>query len=171
MGWTFLHLNTTPEDYIRSMYTWGTNECLDVAKVGNTYYAAVRSDAGIFAHVVLTSRHNRDYFNFGYKPISEDSGPCETQCPARILKLLTPTEHEWAKEWRRKCWQWHNRVRELRKLQVYARIRSDGHDLQLTPIYRYNENPKLYWLILDGGKPTNKYVQKTRILHSGWEVI
>ncbi|MDN5375448.1 MAG: hypothetical protein PWQ39_488 [Thermacetogenium sp.] len=32
-------------------------------------------------------------------------GPYCYDCPERILKLLTPTENEWANEWRRKCWE------------------------------------------------------------------
>lgn len=45
------------------------------------------------------------HYNFGYKDMDESMGPCECDCPERILKLLTPTEHEWAKEWREKCWE------------------------------------------------------------------
>ena len=42
--------------------------------------------------------------NFCYKDMDETVGPYYHNCPERILKLLTPTEHEYALEWRRKCW-------------------------------------------------------------------
>ena len=30
-------------------------------------------------------------------------GPCEAECPARILNLLTPTTSGYANEWRKRC--------------------------------------------------------------------
>jgi hypothetical protein len=33
----------------------------------------------------------------------DESGPCETDCPAAILDLLTETDSEWAKQWRERC--------------------------------------------------------------------
>jgi len=46
-----------------------------------------------------------DYYNFGYKDIEESCGPAETECPERILKLLTPTDSEDGIKWREACWQ------------------------------------------------------------------
>jgi len=45
------------------------------------------------------------YHNFGYKDMDETMGPYRYDCPERILKLLTPTDHEQAKKWREKCWE------------------------------------------------------------------
>ena len=44
-------------------------------------------------------------FNFGYKDMDETMGPYRYGCPERILKMLTPTEHEYAKKWRETCWE------------------------------------------------------------------
>ncbi|MGB9803113.1 DUF6927 domain-containing protein [Desulfofundulus sp.] len=45
------------------------------------------------------------YNNFGYKDMTETMGPYLYNCPERILRMLTPTDHEWAREWREKCWE------------------------------------------------------------------
>ncbi len=57
--------------------------------------------------VILHSRGNGEVV---YKEVSEDMGPCEAECPARILDLLSPVEEfacgsgiEWATGWRAKC--------------------------------------------------------------------
>jgi hypothetical protein len=41
--------------------------------------------------------------NFGYKDMSEDMGPYEAKCPLRVLGRLTPTDSEWANDWRARC--------------------------------------------------------------------
>jgi hypothetical protein len=35
--------------------------------------------------------------------MDETMGPCDHDCPAAILDLLTPTDSEWANAWRQKC--------------------------------------------------------------------
>ena len=50
-----------------------------------------------------TWRGDREGYNFGYKEMSEDSGPGARRCPKRILDMLTPTEHLNALEWRQRC--------------------------------------------------------------------
>ena len=55
------------------------------------------------AEVALTHTNNRDYFNFGVKTMEESSGPCEDHCPASILSLLSPTDSEYANNWRERC--------------------------------------------------------------------
>lgn len=42
-------------------------------------------------------------YNFGYKDMDETMGPVESECPARILDLLTPTDNEYALRWRQRC--------------------------------------------------------------------
>src|SRR3546814_8342346 len=48
-------------------------------------------------------------------------GPCEADCPAAILDLLSPTEHEYALEWRARCRA--NLAHRARKLADGDRIR------------------------------------------------
>ena len=62
-------------------------------------------------------------------------GPCEDDCPARILDMLTPTDNENALDWRSRC-RANNALRN-RKLVDGDRIRLpepmtfvDGHEAQ-----------------------------------------
>lgn len=83
--------------------------------VGRTHYAAVRKtifatetepeSVKVFAAITLTRIDNKDYYNFAYKDMDETMGPYEDKCPKAILDLLTPTEYEYAKEWRKRCYE------------------------------------------------------------------
>ena len=136
MGWTFYHV---PEWFDRKAeidekYNWSEDgvsvRVLKSAMVGSTWYGALRVDNGesveVTAEVVLTSMTSRDYFNFGYKAMSETVGPGESKCPAGILKMLTPTDSEFAKAWRERCWKYHEAKKSpdaLKNLPYGAEIR------------------------------------------------
>src|SRR3546814_2261595 len=77
----------------------------------------------IFAIVCLVRWNPRakDGYIFGYKDMDETMGPCEADCPARILDLLTPTDKEYAREWRARCCA--NLERRARQLADGDRIR------------------------------------------------
>lgn len=97
-----------------ALYTWEgektKNEVIKSSMRGSVYYAAVRTTdkttghSEVFAAVCLTSTRRDGGFNFGYKGMAEDIGPCEDDCPKGILVLLTDTESKYAKEWRERCW-------------------------------------------------------------------
>lgn len=89
----------------------GTNRTILACTTKRTYgewqsvfYAAVRDDltGEVWAFVSLIIR-TRGYFNFTFKDMDETSGPAEAEAPAAILDLLTPTEHEYAIQWRARC--------------------------------------------------------------------
>lgn len=69
------------------------------------FYAAVETDSDIgskvWAMVVLI--HGRAGASFSWKAMDETVGPCEDSCPARVLDRLTPTDSQYALEWRRRC--------------------------------------------------------------------
>src|SRR3546814_18607482 len=54
--------------------------------------------------------------------MEESMGPCEADCPARILDLLTPTDKEYAREWRTRC---------RANLEFRARQLADGDRIRL----------------------------------------
>ena len=101
----------------------GYYDVLKSSMVGSVYYAAVKSlqryskdDDGneiivdiptneqqVFGAVFLTSTNNKDHLNFSYKDMDESYGPCYYDCPKGILDLLTPTNNEYAINWRAKC--------------------------------------------------------------------
>ena len=96
-----------------NLYTWEderrANKVLKSSMRGSVYYAAVQTtdkstgSKEVFAVVCLTSTRWDGGFNFGYKGMTEDMGPCEDDCPKGILDLLTDTESKYAKEWRERC--------------------------------------------------------------------
>jgi len=74
--------------------------------VGTTYYAAVhcKKTDEVFGYAALTSSDKKGSgYNFGYKGMDETCGPNERKCPLSILRLLTPTDHEYAISWREGC--------------------------------------------------------------------
>lgn len=96
------------------LYTWNNEETGDKCRVlkstmvGATWYGACeRSRPGqepyVFAGVCLTSVDRHAHFDFGYKDMDESVGPMESSCPVSILRLLSPTEHEYALSWRERC--------------------------------------------------------------------
>ena len=107
----------------------------DIAQVGfNTVYLAYHhrdTPEKIYGAVVLTRwRSIYEPCNFGYKDMSENMGPNESECPERILKLLSPVEElytgdglEWAKAWRDRCWANVERMKNRFKLKNGAEYR------------------------------------------------
>lgn len=88
----------------------GKQTVLKSAQKGSIYYAAVRQqrfDKGtniVGAVIVRTSVNKREYFDFSYKSMTENMAPFYYDCPVGILKLLTPTENEYALQWRENCY-------------------------------------------------------------------
>ena len=78
--------------------------------VGSTYYAAVQDTKTneVWGAVFLTQTAKNVWDNFAYKDMDETVGPCECQCPMSIIKLLSPTDNEWANQWRQRCIE-HNK--------------------------------------------------------------
>lgn len=114
MGWLFMEKPTDVKKYLVNNLTWETeskkNTCLDIAMKLNVAYAAVETidkesgDREVWAAVFLMKYiRGDDPYNWGYKDLTECCGPVEADCPARILDLLTTTNHEYAIEWRRRC--------------------------------------------------------------------
>lgn len=119
MGWTTFHRNkseTIAETLKRHVFG-GNLELLDCAVVKrNTAYCAARytkeGKSYVCAVIVLLSYAPREHHNFGFKEMTEFCGPCESECPKRILDQLTPLEEitavdgtnvEYAAAWRARC--------------------------------------------------------------------
>lgn len=110
-----------------------TYRVLDSALVAaSTWYAAVErihkdtSEREVFALVILVRMQKAQFpgaFNFSYKTISEDMGPCEARSPERILDQLTPTTSVHANEWRQRCRTIHAQRKALPTLYVGAALR------------------------------------------------
>ena len=101
----------------KGVFTWSedcpnTYRVLDSALVNmRTFYAAieqVNKETGrriVWAAIVLVRHYPKDpCHNISWKDMDEGCGSYETNCPERILKLLTPTDNEYALDWRAACW-------------------------------------------------------------------
>lgn len=148
MGWTSYHATHYKQNgsidrkaecdaYFLEGLNRGHFEVLKSALVGTVYYAAVRNlkryagkdengngiyedaaDQPVWAAVFLTQIDSGNYFNFYYKDMGEDMGPCECDCPVSILNLLSPTDSKWALEWRERCRKKRSRKNRLLPLQT-----------------------------------------------------
>lgn len=117
MGWLSMRDTgrfDTPRAYLDDQFTYVRDDhrltVLKSSMVGHTYYAAAERIKGkdkreVFAIVCLTFSRPaaRDGYTFGYKDMTEHMGPCESDCPASILDLLTEIEGQYASDWRARC--------------------------------------------------------------------
>lgn len=133
MGWTSYHAThykngrvdrkAECDAYFMEGLNKGYYEVLKSSMVGSTYYAAVKpikqysedingnkivvdiplEAQQVFGIVFLTQVDTKDYYNFSYKDMDETMGPCYYDCPKSILDLLSPTDNEYANNWRTQC--------------------------------------------------------------------
>jgi hypothetical protein len=142
MGWTttYKSKNTSAKEYIEdNLLVWKSDtysyRVLDGGVVKfRTYYGAVEKteiatgNKTVFAVIILLNYYKDGYENFGYKDMSEDMGPVESQCPERILKLLTPTTSQYANEWRQRCWDRINAKKNRPKIVEKMVLQYGGKD-------------------------------------------
>lgn len=138
--------------------------------VGSTYYGAIEIKRNgvresVFAMVALTSINNKDYYNFSYKDMDETMGPYETKCPVSILKLLTPTDSEYAQNWRQKCEEYADKKKQkltTSTVPVGTKIKYklyNGEEkivVKMAPAYQFKRD---WWYSPD----THTYVPARRI--------
>jgi len=125
MGWTYSHKDKseTVFDFFSRQFDYenevSIGKVVDCAvKNFKTAYIAFKVDykktneTKIVAIICLLNYARNSYYNFGYKDMDETMGVFETDCPERILKILTPTDNETAMNWREKCW---NKIKSNKK--------------------------------------------------------
>jgi hypothetical protein len=137
MGWLYHDEPVeNPVAYLTDKYNYDgerhTLEVLAAARVANTVYMAVRSTekasaaSHVFAAVILIS--NTKKHGFGYKDMAESMGPCQCDCPERIMRLLTPLADlpnpRYAADWRARVAQRKNEKRRQHARRQSLRIGS-----------------------------------------------
>jgi hypothetical protein len=154
MGWTStqsLSGHATPKAYFDAEFSWANaearNTVLHSIIKGRVYYAAVerlKTEPGaermVFA-VVCLFRHTpraRDGHILTYKEMDETVGPCERQCSAAILDLLTPTTYTYALQWRSECRANLDKNKVARKLRPTA-----GDRIELAAAQRFTDGAEL----------------------------
>lgn len=131
MGWIGIRVcrMTTAEkkEYLDRLYDGKTIELLKSRIIGSEYYCAfrVKETGAVVAGVAL---HHMKRGEWVYKEMTEEWGPCECKCPASILKLLTPTDDEYAKRWREKCWA---RIKQEKEDAKFAKEATDGYAVKI----------------------------------------
>ena len=117
MGWTFVHKekDKTILEFFKGEFNGEHSKVVDCAvvnlKTAYLAYEITRPDKPrqVVGIVCLLDYVPKDWFNFGYKDVEESMGPCECDCPEKILKQLTSDDlnpiSDWASKWRQKCWQ------------------------------------------------------------------
>lgn len=172
MGWTSYHATEYQKGKIdrkkevEKNFNLDDYEVIKSAMYGSTYYAAIKTKetGDVLGYVCLTSVDNKDYYNFAYKGMSEDMGPYAYDCPASILKLLTPTESEYANDWRKACWDRKEEKKILKKLPEKTKIYVEVMDRYYTKTVCYG---KMLWLAEDD---KSIYIPESRILNYGFKI-
>ena len=118
MGWLYMHSlggPSGPRQYLDAQFTIERgarrNRVLRSTLVRmRTYYAALeiihedgRREVTALVCLVRYNPRDRGGYIFGFKDQDEGMGPCESECPASILDLLTPTDRPYAIAWRERC--------------------------------------------------------------------
>lgn len=120
MGWSSFNKPKyqSTKDWFLSNWSGSNYEILDVACVGYTelYAAAKNKTTGEVVAITYMINHSpKTYFNFSYKSMDETVMPYMFNCPERIMKLLTPTDNEFANTWRSNVWKILNNAKILKK--------------------------------------------------------
>lgn len=140
------------------IFTW-SEDCpnkyrvLDSALVNmRTFYAAieqVNKETGkriVWAAIVLVRHYPKDpRYNISWKDMDEGCGPYETNCPERILKLLTPTDNEYALGWRAACWSNIEKRKARKSLPPGTRLKYGGNLLTIEGPWSLNKNKTVVW--------------------------
>lgn len=192
MGWLFMPFTSmgchkTAKSYLDGQLTYektlddgskrGVRVLASSCPGNRTYYAAAQETVDgvggdVFAVVCLVrwNPRSRDGHQFGYKDMTENSGPCEDDCPATILDLLSPTDHEHAIDWRARCRA--NLERRARKLADGDRIRlpepmtfTDGNIAQEFVVCKRGRSMMLR-------DPSNGcFYRISRIMERAWSIV
>lgn len=170
MGWTSYHANIFKNGKIDRKREVECNilhlskrpdlEVIKSTMVGNNYFAAVKSihTGKTSALIVLTKVSGRQIM---YKILGENDGPAISNCPKGILNILSETENEAAKEWRRKCLETANSLKLSdipigAKIKAYLGPHSSAYLLtKMAPSYQF----KSAWYMT----PSGKYIPKSHI--------
>ena len=168
----------------------GHFKVLKSSMVGTVYYAAIQNqvkydgkdalnnpiytelkedEKQTWAAIFLTQTHGREFY---YKDMSEDMYPGYCDCPKGILDLLSPTDNEYALEWRKKCQEErekkkNNKIKDLPYGTKVIWTRWDGEKIILIkrpPAYQF----KTWWWQIH---MQQSYVKKKYVTEDNIEIV
>lgn len=109
MGWTFEtnHWGYTPKQfwvnqYVRRLEADGRFKVVAQNSKSKDFYAAVKNleNGKTFGLIVLIEKHGNE---IGYKEMDESCHPYYYGATKKVIESLSPTESEYANEWRKNC--------------------------------------------------------------------
>lgn len=139
MGWTETLVNGYTKRDTKALVRKEVSDNYELVKdsmVGNVYYGAYRNkENGIISAIVVKTkwRTGNTWGNyFATKFVPEECGPVDANCPDSILKILSPTEHEYALGWREKCRENAKITKEKRKKNQELKALRTGSKISFT---------------------------------------
>lgn len=121
---------------------------------GHVVYAAVQAHNDphtVFGLVLLMSTGSSawsDGRELRTKAMDETQGPCEDECPKKILDLLSDTDHERALEWRARC---RKNLKEAAASTRKAAAVKPGTRVKFDPPLSFADNTEHAELTYQGG--------------------
>lgn len=184
MGWEFTreYLDKSRKQIVKEHVEWEycgkTCKVIYAVEKGSTVYMAVEchdSETGytnVVGMVALTTIRSKEDFNFGIKLMDETMLPNYYQAPRRLLDMLTPTDDEWALEWRKRCRKQYEETLQYHRLYDYMHTLPYGTILQLgdrakTLIELFYFRGKLVYKIVD----RDKRISLHKIMKCGFTVV
>jgi hypothetical protein len=124
MGWTG-YVNDTRKsvDIVREELIGSGTRHRVIAHSGKYWVIEDIETNERFATIALVEKRNGDTY---VKIVEESMGPFEVKCPLRFLDLLSPTDNEYALEWRQAVRDYHAQKASQPALKIGDTIEFDN---------------------------------------------
>ena len=101
MGWTATrNTNQTSTDFITTHVLYSIGDIVAIEEEDTTLYVAYRYNHTVSALVILREFEGNEV---SYKVLDETEGPFEAHASQAFLDVLSPTDSQYATEWRSRC--------------------------------------------------------------------
>lgn len=114
MGWTYIQ-GYDKADIVRELTQ---PDSIKVSCVGNHLWQVREhlNDDGTTERYIVLSLLSNDDGGWGHKDMTEDMGPNYYDCPLSLLKMVPCPDSPYAREWRRKVREHHDRKNALSRM-------------------------------------------------------
>lgn len=129
MGWLFGHYER--RTLIEHLVNGNGVKTLKHFLSGNNLWCVHEHDGQRWACLYLlrgSPKVKNDQYNWGYKDVCESMGPNELSFPYTWLDLLTPTDSQYANEWRARV---KARGEKLQKATLGSKWKGYGHTFEI----------------------------------------
>lgn len=129
MGWLFGHYERRP--LIEHLVNGNGLKTIKHFLAGNNLWCVHEYEGKRWACLYLlrgSPKIKNDPYNWGYKDVDESMGPNEISFPYTWLDLLTPTDSQYANEWRARV---KARGEKLQKIVIGSKWQGYGHTFEI----------------------------------------